>query len=307
MRAGTVRLGPRQAPPRRAPPHRAPPHWVRPHRVFAGIALAMILCFAVALALWALDPRTLDGVSVWAKPMKFGLALAVHAGTLAFVASRMSPSPGSDLYMRGVAAAFLTACAIEMGWIALQAAQGQHSHFNDSTALHRAMFTVMAVGAVVITGAAAAVAAAAWRDPGFAARPVLRAGILLGFFGGTILTLVTAFAIGGRGSPFVGGVPPLSSRLMFTGWSLAQGDLRVAHFLATHMMQAVPIAALCATRMRMGRTARYAVAGFAALWAGWTLLEFDRALSGRPGILPLSLDGGIGALARLLSGGLSGS
>jgi hypothetical protein len=187
--------------------------------------------------------------------------------------------------MQGVAFAFLAACIIEMGWIILQAAQGQNSHFNDSTAFHRAMFSVMAFAAVIITGAAAAVALAVWRDPDVAAGAALKDGILLGLIGGTVLTLVTAFAIGGRGSPYVGDVPDLASRMMFTGWSLIGGDLRVSHFLATHMMQAVPIAALLAIRARVGPFDRYFVSAFAVLWVAWTLMEFGMALSGDRALL----------------------
>jgi hypothetical protein len=240
----------------------------------------MILAFGATIALWALDPRVIDGVSVWAKPLKFELALAIHAGTIAFVVSRLRPSLQADPFMRGVAAVFLAACTIEMGWIIFQASQGQHSHFNDSTAFRRAMFSVMAFAAVIITGTAAAVAFQVWRDPDFATSPTVKIGILLGLIGGTVLTLVTAFAIGGRGSPYVGGVPLLTSRMMFTGWSLTGGDLRVAHFLATHMMQAVPIVALVLVRAKTEGFATYGLWLFSALWAVWTLAEFSVALSG---------------------------
>lgn len=258
--------------------------WSFPQWVFAGISCSMFLAFAATIALWVVDPRTIDGVSVWAKPLKFELALAIHAGTLALVVSRLSPTLRTGIFMQGVALAFLAACSVEMGWIILQAAQGQHSHFNVSSALHRAMFSAMAFAAIIITGAAAAVASVVWRDPDFAAGAVIRAAILLGLIGGTILTLVTAFAIGGRGSPYVGNVPLLTSRMMFTGWSLSGGDLRVSHFLATHMMQAVPIAAVLAIKVRIGFLARYSVLGFAALWTVWTLVEFRVALSGEPAI-----------------------
>ncbi len=134
----------------------------------------MILAFAATIALWAVDPRTIDGVSVWAKPLKFELALAIHAGTLALVVSRLSLSLQTGFYLQGVALAFLAACTIEMGWIIFQAAQGQHSHFNESTAFHRAMFSVMAFAAVIITAAALAVASVVWRDPDFAAGAVQR-------------------------------------------------------------------------------------------------------------------------------------
>ncbi|MFN4156770.1 MAG: hypothetical protein ACK4HF_19205, partial [Paracoccaceae bacterium] len=142
------------------------------------------------------------------------------------------------------------------------------------------MFSVMAFAAVIITGTAAAVAFQVWRDPDFATSPTVKTGILLGLIGGTVLTLVTAFAIGARGSPYVGGVPLLPSRMMFTGWSLTGGDLRVAHFLATHMMQAVPIVAFVIFRAKTGWFALYGILLFSALWVVWTLAEFSVALSG---------------------------
>ena len=262
----------------------APFHWPFSLWVFAGISFAMILAFGATATLWALDPRVIDGVSVWAKPLKFELALAIHAGTIALVVSRLSPSLQVGPFMQGVAFAFLAACTIEMGWIIFQASQGQHSHFNDSTTFHRAMFSVMAFAAVIITGAAAAVAFQVWRDPDFATGSTVKSGILLGLAGGTLLTLVTAFAIGGRGSPYVGDLPLLTSRMMFTGWSLTGGDLRVAHFLATHMMQAVPIAAALAIRARLRFFAQSFVLGFAALWTVWILVEFGNALSGEPAL-----------------------
>ncbi len=255
-----------------------------PGRAFAGMSLAMIVAFAATAALWAVDPRTIDGVSVWAKPLKFELALAVHAGTLALVASRLSAPVRTGPFLQALALAFLAASTVEMGWIVGQAARGQHSHFNDSTAVHRAMFSVMAFAAVVITGTAAALAAAVWRDRGYAAGATIRAGIVLGLTGGTVLTLVTAFAIGARGGPHVGEVPDLASRMAFTGWSLTGGDLRVAHFLATHMMQAVPVAAILLARARPGPAARYVLTGVAVLWATWTLAEFSTALAGEPAL-----------------------
>jgi hypothetical protein len=55
--------------------------------VFGGISGVMILALAATIVLWLLDPRVIDGVSVWAKPLKLKLALAIHAGTFALVVS----------------------------------------------------------------------------------------------------------------------------------------------------------------------------------------------------------------------------
>jgi hypothetical protein len=38
-----------------------------------------------------------------------------------------------------------------------------------------------------------------------------------GFVVGTILTLITAFTIGGRMSPDIGGIPVFGARMMLTG------------------------------------------------------------------------------------------
>ncbi len=256
-----------------------------PERVYAAISITMVAAFGLTLGLWALDSRTIDGISVWAKPLKFELALAIHAGTLALIVARLDPRLRAGPVMQAVALGFLVACIIEMGWIIAQAAQGQHSHFNDSTAVHRAMFSIMAFCAVIITGAAGAVALAVWRDSGFGAPAPVKAGIVLGLLGGTLLTLITAFAIGAHGSPYLGGIPDLSARMILTGWSLSGGDLRVAHFLATHMMQAVPIAAVLAAHALPGRVQLPLVIGFATLWILWTLVEFRAALSGEAAII----------------------
>jgi len=255
---------------------------VRPEAVLSAVAIASALGFGLTLGLWWIDDRLLDGLSVWAKPLKFEAALAVHAGTLALVAARLGAPARAGRALWTIAVVFVVACVVEMGWIIWQGARGEHSHFNDSTALHRAMFTVMAVAAILITGAAAALAVLVWRDTGYRAPAPVKAGIVLGLTGGTVLTIMTAMTIGATGSPYVGAIPHLTARMPVTGWSLTGGDLRVAHFLATHMMQAVPLAALLVCLVRPGRAGLPAVLCVATLWTLWTGLEFQAALDGQP-------------------------
>ena len=188
-----------------------------------------------------------------------------------------------------VALAFLAACTIEMGWIILQGARAQQSHFNLTTPFNSFMYSVMAFMAVIIVGAAGAVGLAVLADGDAPAAPPLKLAIILGLVGGTVLTLITAFTIGGRLSPFVGGVPAADARMMLTGWSRMAGDLRVSHFLATHMIQVLPLFALAIERLAPSRATLVMVLAFAA---GWTLLtwqEFRGALKGEPSFFAQSL------------------
>ena len=87
----------------------APTRW--PDTVFGGTTFVMLGAFGLSVVLHALDTRLLaDGK-----------------------------------LMLCVASAFLAACVIEMGYITLQAAMGQPSHFNTSTPLHEAVFSAMAL------------------------------------------------------------------------------------------------------------------------------------------------------------------
>jgi hypothetical protein len=252
-------------------------------RLYWAVAAAMTLGCVVTLLAAAFDPRTIDGhVSVWVKPLKFEASLAIHAATLALIVHRLGPDLREGSAMWLVAVLFVVACVIEMGWIIRQASIGQQSHFNLSTPVTRAMYSVMAAMAVVIIGAAGAVGLAAASDGATTMSPPVRVAVVIGCVGGTVLTLVTAFTIGSRLSPYVGGVPAHDARMILTGWSLTSGDLRVSHFLSTHMIQVLPLLALTVEGIAVSRLAILFVAASGALWALLTLFEYRVALRGEP-------------------------
>lgn len=240
------------------------------------------LLFVATVLLWLVDKRLLGEASVWAKPMKFAMAVTVHTATMVLVVAMLGTGWRMGSALAIVALVYAAACAGEFGYIVLQAARQQHSHFNQSTAFHRAMYSFMAAAAVVITATAAIVGIVAFLDPEARLESPLRLAILLGLAGGTVLTLVTAFTIGARLSPHMGVEPAGAARMPLTGWSLVVGDLRVAHFLATHMMQALPVAGLLAVRVLPAPAAMLAVAGAAILWTALTLAAYRQALAGLP-------------------------
>jgi hypothetical protein len=261
-----------------------------PELIYGSIAVSMLVAFAVTLVIMAIDPRTIDGyTSVWTKPLKFELSLALHSATLAIACSLLSSPHRQGAAMLLVALAFLAACVAEMGYIILQGARGEHSHFNVGTPFHRMMYSMMAFAAVIIVGAAGAIGLACMVDREFAASSALKTAIVLGFVGGTVLTLITAFTIGGRMSPYVGGVPDFGARMALTGWSQSGGDLRVSHFLATHMIQVLPVVGLLLNRIFAGRVAVVSVLTCAVLWTALTFQEYRTALGGTPSVVATTM------------------
>lgn len=253
-----------------------------PERILWLSAFILLALFAVSLALHQLDGRQIGGVGVWVKPAKFQLSLALHAATLALAAQGLSGEwRGGRVLL--VAALACVACGFfEIVYISIQAARGQGSHFNTASPFYAAMYGLMAVAAVIILLAAAVVGALALLDGRAPMGWPLRLGVGLGFLLGTALTLVVAFRLGGNGGHFVGSPPPGAAVMPLTGWSLAVGDLRVPHFFALHIMQALPLVALLAQRALAPGAAGLAVVVAAAGWVGLTLFTFRQALDGRP-------------------------
>jgi hypothetical protein len=243
----------------------------------SGFSLALLLGFAAA---GALDARALDGANVWLKPAKFALSFVVLYLTMALVAERLSAAVRDGRVMRGVLAVMTAATAFEMAYIAAQAGRGVQSHFSVHTPLTALMYALMGIGAMALVVGIGIVGVLAWRDRAARFGPALRLGVGLGFVLSAVLTLVVAGYLSSQGSHHVGTPSPGSATVPLLGWSLEVGDLRPAHFLALHAMQALPLLGLWLDRRGRGRTGLLwaAAVGFAAL----TIAVFVQALMGLP-------------------------
>lgn len=247
-----------------------------------GASAVFLLTFAVMWAASMVDPRTLDGVSVWVKPMKFALSVSIHLATLALAAQCLSHGWRAGMFLGVLAVITVVAAVGEVGYIAFQASRLEASHFKVDTPFYAAMYALMALGAVVLVVAAGAVGVVAAADGRSAFSDPVRLAVSIGLIGGSVLTLITAFRLGGNMSHHVGIEPPGAARMSLTGWSLSVGDLRPSHFFATHMMQAVPVVGVLAARLLPSAVALVAVLLFAAAWTLTTMMLFSIALAGRP-------------------------
>lgn len=253
---------------------------------FETLTVVAIVLLALS-TLWGLvDARTIEGVPVWQKPLKFSLSFAVLFGTLALVERQLSAPvrTGWALLIVGwvMAAAFLS----EMAYMMYQGGRAEASHFNQATPFHTFMYTVvMAVGAVALVAATGAMGWIAKRDRAADLSPALREAIWLGFLLTFVLTMIVAGYMSAGSTRFVGVHPEGAPTLPILGWSGVTGDLRPAHFASLHAMQALPLLALWTERGgRTGsvQTIRWAAAGYTAM----TLIIFAQALMGLP-LIPL--------------------
>jgi hypothetical protein len=252
--------------------------------LIVGIGLSVALALP-SLAALSLDDRLINGISVWSKPLKFQASLAMMLLTLILLLPLIEARTRAGL---GVFLASLMAAITANGevfYITLQAARGRASHFNDSTPFEAMAYSVMGAGAALLVLSSLVIGVYILMRPRPDAPAGLRLGGGWGLVLGSVATLITAFALGsgeidGPGH-WVGGIKTDIGGLPLFGWSRSGGDLRVPHFFATHIMQALPILGLCLDRLAP-RFARPGIAIGAVISIAVVVGTFVQAAQGRP-------------------------
>ena len=249
--------------------------------ILTGLAIIITLASLPILSAMTLDPRQFLGDPIWVKPLKFHIALAIYLITLAFYARFIQPNHlihrGWRIYIGVVA----TCIVAELLWVDGAAALGTASHFNVATPVATALYTLMGLSAVTLTSLAPALGVAILRNPAPGLDPTLRLALALGL----VLTFALTVVVAGTMSSLTGhliGQPLTGAKLPLFGWSREVGDLRAAHFFATHALHAVPLAGLVATRLMSPANARRAVWTTALLYTALIAALFGQALMGLP-------------------------
>src|SRR5512132_3246589 len=117
------------------------------HRPLVVLAAVTGVLAVILLPAMALDHRQLLGVSVWLKPWKFAVSIAVYSLTVAWMVTLVGT--GARL-ARGAATAAAVALGIEIALITTQAARGVPSHFNTRTPLDAMVFDLMGASIVSV-------------------------------------------------------------------------------------------------------------------------------------------------------------
>jgi hypothetical protein len=251
-----------------------------PRLARAGLAILALMA-PTALAL-ALDPRSLNDIPIWIKPLKFQASVGLYLLTLAWFLAALPERIRRGRVAGALVAAAIGASLFEIAYITLQAARGLASHYSVDDPFHAAMYTLMGIGAVTLTAVSPAVAALLWRH-----RP---ARWTTAFWLSAILGLALTFVLGaGAGAVlsagdghWIGGVRSDAGGVPVFGWSRTGGDLRAAHFLGMHALHGLPIVGFIAGRLLPPGKAIGAVVMATTAYCAATGVVFWLALGGIP-------------------------
>jgi hypothetical protein len=242
--------------------------------VLARLGWAALAVLLLCLAMMVFDPRAFDGVSVWTKPAKFAASFLVWFWTLAWAWGVLAPEAARGRIARAILWGTVATALFEQGWITWRAAPGGASHFAKD-ALGALMYGLMGLGALTLVALTAVLGLLVLLRPRTGAKRPRVLAVGLGLVLGGVLGGFTGAAISVLDSPHIGGAATNAAGLPPFYWSRDGGDLRIAHFLGIHAMQALPLLALIGAGTR-------AVGLAAAGWTALTLAAFALALRGNP-------------------------
>jgi hypothetical protein len=281
-------------------------------------AAIMVALTVVGLAGLVVDDRTLVGVPIWLKPLKFAISLVIYTVTIAWLISLLTRGRRAGWWLGTAIAA---GAVLEMAVIVGQVVRGRQSHFNVGTALDSTLYSLMGTTIVVVWLATAGIGVLLLRQriADRAAALAVRLGLLIGLAGlgvGFLMTLPTraqTAAMADAPPTVVGahsvGVADGGPGLPLVNWSTVGGDLRVGHFIGMHALQALPLLAFALTalagrarRLHSDQVRARVVGVVAGGYAGLVALVTWQALRGQSLVHPDALTLGVGAALLAATG-----
>lgn len=225
-----------------------------------------------------IDDRTLMGVNVWLKPLKFSLSIAIYLITVGYLITKYPYSSRKKRLINHITAWSLL---LEFIIIVYQASRGVQSHYNSTTTFDGILFMMMGVfvGINVLIMLLFIIDTARLKlNMSKSMQWAILLGWLVVFFGswigGQMIAQVShnvGVGDGGTGLPLV-------------NWSTVGGDLRVAHFFGLHGIQIIPLFAFWLSKKweTSDLNRIIFVTLFALLFASWIGIIFYQAKQGLP-------------------------
>ena len=242
------------------------------------VVLIHLLLMIPCMIGMVVDERTLIGINVWTKPLKFAISGLIYIATVGFLVTLYPYSPRKKSIISNTVAATML---IELLIIVMQGARGVRSHYNMESALDGILFALMGIFVGINVLIMALFIFDTIRKK-LNTTKAIQWSILLGwlvvFFGSWIggqmigqMAHNVGVADGGAGLPLV-------------NWSTVAGDLRVAHFFGLHGLQVIPLFAFVISKKWKDADTKQIiiVTIFGLLYASWIGYTFYQAKQGMP-------------------------
>jgi len=242
-----------------------------------------LLCLVLSILFIVLTKYTtvrVYNVNAWYKPFKFAFSTFLFAWAMAWYCYYL-PDFNIKLFNWSV----IVLLGFEIFYIAFQASKGQLSHYNLTTPVYAALYSMMALAATLVTLYTAYVGLLFFTN----SFPELPNYYVWGIRSAILIFVVFSFegfAMGTRMNHSVGGLND-NSNWFIIGWSKTVGDLRVSHFIGMHALQVLPVLSyyvLKNTKLTIGLSVLYGLLA---------LLTLIQALQARPLIKTKNTSNGV--------------
>lgn len=242
------------------------------------IGMINLIGALVCIPLLFIDDRTLMGVNIWIKPLKFLISVGIYILTVGYYITFYPFSRIKKHIIRNIVAWTLL---VENTIVVTQATRGVQSHYNTSTALDGILFGMMGILIAINVMVMAFFVIETIRLKLKVSRPIqwaILAGWLITIFGSWI------------GGQMIGqmahnvGIEDGGPGLPLLNWSTVAGDLRVGHFFGLHGLQIVPLFAFLIHRYLDWSKSKQTIAVllFALLYFLGIAATFYQAAQGQP-------------------------
>lgn len=228
-------------------------------------SLFLVLCMSF-------DQRTILGINVWIKPLKFTLSAWIYIWTIGWMLAQLRVPTRTKAILRW---SLLLTILLEVVLVSTQSARGIPSHFNHSTTLNTLIFNTMGVAiawnTIIAIDMFRRMTKESQVNPALWSNRVLLWGVRWG-----LLLFLAGSVVGGlmaRQLQHTVGAVDGGAGLPFLNWSTVAGDLRVAHFFGLHALQLLPILGWWMQRRTTQTIWIHGMAGLYASWVGWTLFQ----------------------------------
>ena len=239
---------------------------------FGWVLLLSVPAFAL---LSYMDPGTAQFANPWFKPIKFAISFATFVWTVSLFLTRLRISSRLLSWTRRSMTATIV---VEMLCLGIQASRSANLSATSGVTdwfIQQMTTGMVSINTAILVGLFAFFCGK--RDRIRIADSAMILSIRL-----SILIFLAGNAVGGymlaRGSHTVGAADG-GPGLPFLNWSIIAGDLRIAHFIAIHAIQIVPLFAYLLWQMtpqpvlKHRRIGVYAVAALTALMVGGTFVQ----------------------------------